>query len=88
MLFTCHSDRRDGDTMKIDWRGIDLQVDYTSYADGEITIDDIRTIDEKGQVLDDLPTNLLTEKAENEILALVEEALDRLQQERLQGFHA
>ena len=61
----------------IDFWGISFEADYTRYSDGDITLDDLRTIDHKGNVICDFPSKMLTVKAEEEIITLINEALDQ-----------
>jgi hypothetical protein len=61
----------------IDFWGISFEADYTRYSDGDITLDDLRTIDHKGNVICDFPSKMFTIKAEEEIITLIAEALDQ-----------
>lgn len=63
--------------IRIDFWGISFEADYTRYSDGDITLDDLRTIDHKGNVICDFPAKMFTLKAEEEIITLIAEELDR-----------
>ena len=63
--------------IRIDFYGIYFEADYTRYQDGDITLDDLRTVDHKGKVICDFPAKMLTLKAEEEIITLINEALDQ-----------
>jgi hypothetical protein len=45
------------------------------------------TLDPKGEIYEELPGNMLTERADAEIAELIWAALDKLQDEQKQGFH-
>jgi hypothetical protein len=65
--------------IRIDFWGISFEADYTRYWDGDITLNSLRTVDHKGNVICDFPAKMLTVKAEEEIITLIAEELDRRQ---------
>ena len=73
--------------VKIHWRGIYLEIDYRSDQEGHITLLGATVLDESGAACDELPTCVLSVSGEEEIITLVEQGLDKLQQEHRQGFH-
>ncbi len=73
--------------IKIIWHSIDLGVYIDSYKDGTWSLRSMYTLDPKGEIYEELPGNMLTERADAEIADLIWTALDKLQDEQKQGFH-
>lgn len=62
--------------IKITWYSIDLGVYVDSYKDGTWDIRSVYTLDPRGQIYEELPANMLTPRADQEIYDLIQEALD------------
>jgi hypothetical protein len=62
--------------IKITWHSIDLGVYVDSYKDGTWSLRSMYTLDPKGEIYEELPPNMLTERADTEIEALIQKALD------------
>ncbi len=73
--------------IKITWHSIDLGVYVDSYKDGTWSLRSMYVLDPKGEIYEELPGNLLTERADTEIAELIWTALDKLEWEQKQGFH-
>lgn len=73
--------------IKITLYSIDLGAYIDSYKDGTWSLRSLYVLDSKGQIYEELPGNMLTERADIEIAELILEALKKLQQEQKQGFH-
>jgi hypothetical protein len=73
--------------IKITWHSIDLGVYVDSYKDGTWSLRSMYVLDPRGEIYEELPGNLLTERADTEIAELIWTALDKLQDEQKQGFH-
>ena len=73
--------------IKIIWHSIDLGVYIDSYKDGTWSLRSMYVLDPKGGIYEELPGNLLTERADAEIAELIWTALDKLEWEQKQGLH-
>jgi hypothetical protein len=73
--------------IKITWHSIDLGVYIDSYKDDTWSLRSMYVLDPKGGIYEELPGNMLTERADIEIAELIWAALEKLEQEQKQGFH-
>lgn len=73
--------------IRITFYSIDLGAYIDSYKDGTWSLRSLYVLDPKGQIYEELPGNMLTERADIEISELIWEALEKLQHEQKQGFH-
>lgn len=62
--------------IKITFHSIDLGADISSFGDGTFDLDHLYVLDSNGHVYEELPASMLTEKADGEIIALIQQALD------------
>jgi hypothetical protein len=63
--------------IKIHFYSISLGADINIYADGDWDMNHLYVLDGKGNVYEELPANMLTGRADIEIAALIQEALDQ-----------
>ena len=63
--------------IKITWYSISLGVYVDSYKDGTWDIRSVYTLDPNGEIYEELPANMLTPRADQEIYDLIQEALDQ-----------
>ena len=63
--------------IKIHFYSISLGADINTYADGDWDMNHLYVLDAKGNVYEELPANMLTGRADIEIAALIQEALDQ-----------
>ena len=63
--------------IKITWYSISLGVYVDSYKDGTWDIRCMYVLDHKGTICEELPANMLTPRADQEIYDLIQEALDQ-----------
>ena len=73
--------------IKITWHSIDLGVYIDCYKDGTWSLRSMYVLDPKGEIYEELPGNMLTERADTEIVELIWFALDNLEWEQRLGFH-
>ena len=82
MLPAGSANRRDGDHMiKITWYSISLGAEINTYGDEDWDLDHLYVLDDKGNVYEELPATMLTTRADIEIAALIQEALNELEPE-------
>ena len=67
--------------IKIHFYSISIGADISTYADGDWDIDCLYVLDSKGGIYEELPANMLTPRADIEIAALIQEALNELEPE-------
>ena len=67
--------------IKITWYSISLGADINTYGDEDWDMDHLYVLDEKGNVYEELPANMLTPRADIEIAALIQEALNNMEPE-------
>ena len=65
--------------IKITFYSIDLGAEVSSYSDGDWDLDCLYVLDSKGCIYEELPAHMLTERADIEIDALIQKALDEEQ---------
>lgn len=65
--------------IKITWYSISLGADISTYSDGDWDMDHLYVLDAKGGIYEELPAHMLTERADIEIAALVQEALNNME---------
>ena len=80
LLRPIHHDRNTGDHMiKITFYSISLGAEINTYGDEDWDIDHLYVLDDKGNVYEELPANMLTPRADIEIAALIQEALNNME---------
>lgn len=62
--------------IKITFYSIDLGAYIDSYKDGTWSLRSLYVLDAKGGIYEELPPNMLTERADAEIEVLIQKALD------------
>ena len=67
--------------VRIDWHGISLLVEIEWYSDDSFDVNTVNTVSHDWALLDELHPTLLSQKAEQEILAAVRAAIDKEQEE-------
>ena len=67
--------------VRIDWHGISLLVEIDWYSDDSFDVNVVNTVDRDWNLLDELPSTLLSQRAEGEILDAVRAVLDKEQKE-------
>jgi hypothetical protein len=65
--------------IKITFYSIDLGADISTYADGDWDMDHLYVLDDKGEIYEELPAHMLTPRADIEIAALIQEALNNME---------
>ena len=62
---------------RVEWYGIKLEVFIDHYADGNYDVDAMFVCNDQWVSGEELPANMITDRAEGEIYSLVGKALDR-----------
>lgn len=72
------NNNRNGDNtmIKITFYSIDLGAYIDSYSDGTWSLRSLYVLDSNGRIYEELPPNMLTERADTEIDSLIQKALD------------
>ena len=65
--------------IKITWYSISLGADISTYSDGDWDMDCLYVLDSKGGIYEELPAHMLTERADIEIAALIQEELNNME---------